>query len=92
MRLLLDFHALVRWCNDDPRLPDAIRQAIADPAAAVFVSAASAWKIATRQRLGKWPGVNRVALEFETLVRPPRFSLLGISPAHTLAAGSLDRR
>lgn len=89
MKLLLDTHALVWWWNDDPRLPDAARQAIADPAATVLVSAASAWEIATKQRLGKWPEEGRVVMEFETLVRRSRFSPLGISLAHALAAGSL---
>ena len=89
MKLLLDSHALVWWWNDDPRLPDTARQAIADPATNVLVSAASAWEIATKQRLGKWPEVDRVVSEFETLVRRSRFATLGISLAHALAAGSL---
>lgn len=52
MRLLLDTHALLWWWADDARLGIAARKAIADEGNEVLVSAASAWEIATKQRLG----------------------------------------
>ena len=43
MRLLLDTHAFLGWLQDDPKLSATARNAVADGANDVFVSAASAW-------------------------------------------------
>jgi PIN domain nuclease of toxin-antitoxin system len=53
MRLLLDAHALLWWLADDPSLHPAAREAIADPANEVIVSAATVWEIAIKRSLGK---------------------------------------
>ncbi len=53
MKLLLDTHAFLWWVTDDPNLSASARTAIADESNVVFVSAASAWEIATKHRLGK---------------------------------------
>ncbi len=57
MRLLLDTHAFLWWVAGDEALSAAARTAIADEANGVFVSAASAWEITAKYRLGKLPGV-----------------------------------
>lgn len=62
MRLLLDTHALIWWFEGSDALPPAARSAIADDSNDVFVSAASAWEIATKHRLGRLPGVDELAL------------------------------
>ena len=46
--LLLDTHALLWWLLDSPEFSLSARQAIADPARRVWVSAATAWELATR--------------------------------------------
>ena len=58
MKLLLDTHAFLWWITDDRRLSSAARQAIADPEDELFLSAASAWEMALKSRLGrlKLPG------------------------------------
>ena len=89
MRLLLDTHALVWWWKDDPRLPAKARAVIADPVNTVYVSAVSAWEIATRQRLGKWPEADHVVAEYTSLVRRSRFNTLAIGMEHALRSGSL---
>ncbi len=53
MRLLLDTHAFLWWCGDDPRLGDVERQAIREGANEVFLSAASVWQMAIKQALGR---------------------------------------
>lgn len=53
MRLLLDTHAFLWWCGDDPRLGDVERRAIRDGANEVFLSAASVWEMAIKQELGR---------------------------------------
>ena len=53
MRLLLDTHALLWWFTNDPKLSATAQSAIADTDNTIFVSAASAWEIATKQRIVK---------------------------------------
>ena len=53
MSLLLDTHALLWWLTDDPILSTPAREALADPAQDLFVSAASAWEIAIKSNMGK---------------------------------------
>ena len=90
MRLLLDTHALVWWWTDDPRLPATARAALAHTANTVHVSAVSAWEIATKHRIGKWPDVAALIAEFPGFVRKSRFTPLAISIEHARAAGALD--
>jgi PIN domain nuclease of toxin-antitoxin system len=87
MRLLLDTHALLWWQTDDKRLSDRARVLIADETNEIFVSAASAWEIATKQRLGKLDEVPDAASRFTELVAADGFSHLPISHVHSLRAG-----
>jgi PIN domain nuclease of toxin-antitoxin system len=50
MDLLLDTHAFLWWDASDPQLGAACSAAIADPTNRIFVSAASIWEIAIKQR------------------------------------------
>ena len=64
MRLLLDTHALIWWLAGDAQLSTTARSAIEDEGNEVFVSAASAWEVATKHRLGKLPGAGPLAVDF----------------------------
>jgi PIN domain nuclease of toxin-antitoxin system len=90
VKLLLDTHAVVWWWTDDPRLPATARGMIAAAANSVYVSAVSAWEIATKNRLGKWPGVERIIEEFPALLRRSRFVPLPLSVEHARLAGTMD--
>jgi PIN domain nuclease of toxin-antitoxin system len=90
IKLLLDTHALAWWWTDDRRLPAPARAAIADPANTVYVSAVSAWEITTKNRIGKWPEVERVIADYAGFVRRSRFASLPISAEHAHLAGRLD--
>ena len=85
MRLLLDTHALLWWLTDDPRLTDRAREAIADPASSVFVSAAVAWEIAIKQALGRLEPPEDLSVR---LARE-RFEELAITIVHALRAAEL---
>jgi PIN domain nuclease of toxin-antitoxin system len=87
MRLLLDTHALLFWQTDDSRLSPTARAAIADASNSIFVSAASAWEIATKQRLGKLDGAPRAAERFGELVAADAFVHLPVTHVHALRAG-----
>jgi PIN domain nuclease of toxin-antitoxin system len=88
MRLLLDTHALIWWFTDDPRLPSRIRAEIADPDNEILASSASAWEIATKQRIGKLYGVPEAASRYGELVAADGFRHLPISHLHALRAGN----
>ena len=61
MRLLLDTHAFLWWLSGHRRLSGVARRAIEDDSNDVMVSAASAWEVATKHRLGKLPGFGAIA-------------------------------
>lgn len=88
MKLLLDPHALLWWWTDDPKLSPAARQAIADENNEIQVSAASAWEIATKYRLGKLPHAPQARDRFNELVAADGFEYLPISCLHSLKAGT----
>jgi PIN domain nuclease of toxin-antitoxin system len=64
MRALLNTHTLLWWLSDDPALTRAARKIIAETRNTLIVSAASAWEIAIRVRLGNslpllmWPRIS----------------------------------
>jgi len=89
MRLLLDTHALLWWWGNDPQLSEAARAAIADESNEVFVSAVSAWEIATKQRIGKLPTWPMPTGGFNQLVAAEGFVHLSVAADHAWHAGSL---
>ncbi len=89
MRLLLDTHAFLWWLDGDRRLKRGVRRLIADEDNAVLVSAASAWEIATKFRLGKLDGAAAVAADIGGAVASQGFVGLHITIRHVEMAGSL---
>ena len=89
MRALLDTHALLWWFSDDPALTRPVRKIVGDTKNTVVVSAASAWEIATKVRLGKLPTGAGLAADFTGYIERERFQLLPISVEHALRAGLL---
>lgn len=89
MRLLLDTHALLWWLGGDERLPAAARAAIGDSGSDIFVSAASAWEIATKHRLGKLPGVAAIVGDLEAVVAEQGFAALPVGIRHAQISGAL---
>lgn len=87
--LLLDTHALLWWLFDDAHLSAGAREMIASPEHCVWVSAASAWEIATKTRLGKLPEAGDLARKLPAYLRQARFLELPISIEHSLRAGGL---
>lgn len=88
MRVLLDTHALLWWWTDAPELSPKAKELIQNESNEILVSAASAWEIATKYRLGKLD-IGREAVErFDELVRLDGFSHLPVSYLHALKAGA----
>jgi PIN domain nuclease of toxin-antitoxin system len=87
VKLLLDTHTLLWWLDGDERLSDPAKAAIGDEATRVFVSAASAWEITTKVRIGKLPGAIEVAERFLEIIIDQDFDTLPISVEHARHAG-----
>jgi PIN domain nuclease of toxin-antitoxin system len=89
LRALLDTHALLWWLSDDPALTRAARKTIADTKNVLIVSAASAWEIATKVRLGRLATAADLVADFSGYVEREGFELLSISGEHGIRAGLL---
>jgi PIN domain nuclease of toxin-antitoxin system len=89
VRLLLDTHAFLWWLDGDKRLSMKARRAMASDTNTILVSAASAWEITTKARLGKLPGAKEVAADVASCVTSQGFDTLDISVLHAQRAGSL---
>jgi PIN domain nuclease of toxin-antitoxin system len=89
VRVLVDTHVLIWWLAGDARLSDRAREVVEDDANEVFVSAASAWEIGTKYRLGRLPGAGPLAVDFAREVHAQGFITLHITLEHGQVAGSL---
>ena len=89
MRLLLDTRTLVWWLNESPKLSALAPAVIADPANDVFVSAATAWELATKVRRGRFPEAGKLVADFHELLAAEEFESLPVTTRHGLAAGRL---
>ena len=89
MKLLLDTHAFLWWLADDQRLSKRARKTIADQDRTVYVSAASAWEIATKHRIGRLPDARELLADFSGIVVRAGFAELPITTKHAVLAGAL---
>ncbi|MXZ91803.1 MAG: type II toxin-antitoxin system VapC family toxin [Chloroflexi bacterium] len=89
MQLLLDTHALIWWLEGNRGLSGPARRAIEDEDNDVLVSAASAWEIATKFRLGKLPSAEALALDVAGALASQDFAELPITVADAVRAGAL---
>ena len=87
--MLLDTHAFIWWFSGSSRLPLTARRAIADDDNDVLVSAASAWEIATKHRLGKIPNAEELALNISGAIAAQNFQPLPITVDDAARAGAL---
>lgn len=87
MRFLLDTHTLLWVAFEDERLSTRARHLLQQRGSEVLVSAASAWEIATKYRLGKLAFAQALATNFIPRVTAAGYKLLPISTEHALRAG-----
>lgn len=89
MRVLLDTCAVI-WATLAPSsLGSHARRSIADPSNVVMVSAASAWEIATKVRLGRLPGAEDLERTYLDVMDDAGYTLLAIDTEAALRAGRL---
>ena len=86
MRLLLDTHIALWTLTDDPRLSQAARDLLQDPANEVCVSAVTLWEIAIKHGLDRQgPGAMPIgAHDAEVLFAAAGYSLIPITPQQAI--------
>lgn len=89
MKLLIDTHVLIWWLVDPWRIPESVQDTMVVSATEVLVSAASAWEIAIKSRLGKLSFDDEFLDDFDRRVRELAFEPLAISAAHAIAGARL---
>lgn len=89
MKLLLDTHAFLWWLAGDLRLSKPARDAIDDSANDVHVSAASAWEITTKHRVGKLDHASAIAHDVGKAIASQAFQELPVTVRHAQLAGAL---
>ena len=89
MRLLLDTNAVLWWFTDDPTLPGPVETLIDNPANTILVSAASAWEICTKVRIGKLPSGRALCEDFSGTLQRYHFEPLAITVDHGRLAGRM---
>ncbi|MDR3773184.1 MAG: type II toxin-antitoxin system VapC family toxin [Terracidiphilus sp.] len=89
MKVLLDTCTLI-WATLSPSaLSQEARDAIADEGNTILVSAASAWEIATKVRLGKLPGAEKLERDYVDVMEDAGYTLLDLDTESALRAGRL---
>ena len=87
MKVLLDTNALI-WAAMSTRfLSESAAQILEDDANEIYVSAASAWEIATKVRLSKLPEAVEFEREFLSDISKAGYTMLSIDTASALRAG-----
>ena len=89
-RLMLDTHVLLWALTEPARLSGQIRDLAANRRTELFVSAASAWEIATKQRLGKLPQAEVLVRAYSQHLTRLEVESIPVTDEHSLLAGSME--
>jgi len=89
MKVLLDTHTLIWAGVDETQLSRSAKALIVDARTTLCVSAASAWEIATKVRLGKLPEAVALERDFVAILQREGYELLPIEVKTALRAGRL---
>ncbi|NTF07231.1 type II toxin-antitoxin system VapC family toxin [Agrobacterium rubi] len=89
MKYLLDTHTLLWWIDGDNQLSSDALDIISDPENDIYVSAASAWEIATKFAKGRLPTASLVLPDFAGIIQQEGFSELPINSVHMVRSAML---
>jgi len=87
---LLDTHTLIWATTFPPTLSSNAAEFIASNQNRLFVSAASAWEIATKVRIGKLPGAEGLERDFIAIINRAGYLQLPIAAINGLEAGRMQ--
>ena len=89
MRVLLNTHTLLWAVLSPDSLSRRAARIVADESNEILVSAASAWEISIKVRLGKLAGAEALERDFLNVMDAAGYTLLSIDAAAALRAGRL---
>lgn len=89
-QVMLDTHVLLWMLTDPARLSGTVSDTVTDRGTELFVSAASAWEIATKHRLGKLPRAEVLTRGYRQHLTRLAVESIPITDEHSLLAGSLE--
>jgi len=89
MKFLLDTHALLWWAFGSKELSRRSNALLADRSNTILVSAASAWEIATKFRLGRMPEAKVLVQDMPGWFEQAGLIELPMTVAHAQRAGAL---
>ena len=89
MKILFDTCTLMWWWSDPDSLSARALSLLRDPHNTLLISAASAWEIATKHRIGKFRQGGRIIDQWSERLEVDGFLELPISCAHAMRAGTL---
>jgi len=87
---LLDTHALLWALTDPERLGEKARRIITARSSALVVSAASAWEVSAKQRLGRLPQADALVGGYQRHLDRLGVARLSVTEEHALLAGRLE--
>lgn len=90
MTYLLDTHVMLWALSEPTRLGRKARKIIENPASRLVVSAASAWEISTKHRLGKLPEADALLGAYSKHLDRLGANRLPVSEEHALLTGRLE--
>jgi PIN domain nuclease of toxin-antitoxin system len=89
LRLLIDTHVLLWWLLGSEALATRARAMIADAENETFVSAASAWELSIKYKLGKLPTAAPLMANLPGAIVGENFAELPITVRHAQQAANL---
>lgn len=89
MRLLLDTHAFLWWCADDPRLSLSVIDAVSSEENEVYLSVVSGWEIAIKNRLGRLPLPEKPGSFVPRMIERHSLAVLPVNLRHSLLDAEL---
>lgn len=89
MRVLLDTHVLLWVVLEPQKLSARADEVLADRSTDVLVSAATAWEIATKHRIGKLDTAADVVADYDGKLRTLGANELPVSARHALLGGGM---
>lgn len=87
MKVLLDTHVLLWAVGAPQRLSRRARELIMDESTELEVSAASAWEVATKHRLGKLPQAEPLLAQWDDVLHRLRAEPRPVEHRHAIRAG-----
>ena len=87
---MLDTHALLWALTEPARLSAKIRELAVQRRVELFVSAASAWEIATKQRWGRLPQAEVLVHAYRQHLARLEVESIPVTDEHSILAGSME--